>query len=134
MACCRKSVDWECCYPDPCSCCSGCTGCVCAYCTQPGSCGGDCGKGACGLCHSNYVGYAWKQSCPCGMCPGCNGVLDFQWNSQCSTYLLANRFDTQNPNSVVVSDFTKAMFTFFAPLSQGVISNMQISNDCCPCC
>lgn len=133
MTCCNTSVSWECCYPDECSCCVGCVPCACC---NGSNCSGDCagsvcGQGGCCTCDSNYWGYAWKQSCPCSLCPGCGGELYFSAN--CGTYYVTGRVDTHNEGSPTAADLTKPMFTNFAPLGQGIITGMRISDNgtCC---
>jgi hypothetical protein len=66
------------------------------------------------------------------MCPGCNGIIYFN-RDNCVVYKTAHREDTHNPNAPTVADLTKALFMEFAPLSQGVISGMRLTNDlgCC---
>ncbi len=139
MTCCNTSVSYECCYPDECSCCAGCIACACCGGSDCSSCpevpGPICGPGGCCTCDSNHWGYAWKQACPCGLCPGCGDDLYFSTN--CSggggSYYVTGRVDTHNPNASTTGDLTKAFFTNFAPLSQGIITGMRISDNatCC---
>ncbi len=132
MACCNSTVTWECCNPDVCTC----DGCCCqnTNCQQPCSdLNPTCGFGACCTCNTNSWGFAWKTSCPCSICVSCGGFLYFnQTANPCNLLWLAARVDTHNPAAASIADFTKAFFTQFAPLSQGVI-NMRVSNDatCC---
>lgn len=135
MACCVRSVSWECCYPDPCDCCAWCVPCACCNSTNcSAGCASStiCGQGACcPLCDSNDWGYAWKvQSCPCGFCPACGSNLGFNVTTgSCGTWYMGRRFDTHNENAATVADLTKALFTQFAPLGQGIIDNMRITDD-----
>jgi len=137
MACCVAPVSWECCYPDPCSCCAGCISCACC---NGSDCNGGCnstttcGKGGCCICDSSQWGFAWKESCPCGMCPGCGAWLYFVRRSSCGgTWYAAQRFDTHNPSASTIADLTKAFFMNFAPLSVGIVTDMVITDNltCC---
>jgi hypothetical protein len=78
------------------------------------------------------VGFAWKSSCPCGMCASCGAYWYF--THDCSTYYGAGKFDVGPCSSCVLMDFTKALFTQFAPLSQGIITNMRATSTGLPCC
>lgn len=140
MTCCVNSVSWECCYPDPCDCCSGCISCACCNsnnCSNPCNSSSTCGQGGCCTCDSNSWGYAWKQSCsmcPSSICPNCGDLLFFKPTGDCGTWWAGQRFDTHNEGASTPCDLTKALFTQFAPLNQGIISNMRISNDSSDCC
>lgn len=128
MACCKGSATWFCCYPDPC----GCDACCCQGndCSKPCGSSSYCGVGACCICNSGQWGFAWKYAGYCGMSPSCGSYLNF--TKDCSGYYLAKRVDT-GPSSSAMVDLTKALFLRFAPLSQGVITNMRVSTDgtCC---
>lgn len=133
MACCNGSVTWECVYPDPCSC-----GCPCC---QGNNCSGACNTPYCGLggccgygynCYSYRWAFAWKQNPPaCGFYIYCGNYVYFSVN--CSTWFMAYRCDTHQQNASSMADFTKSLFMQFAPLSQGVIYGMRVSNNmgCC---
>lgn len=134
MACCVRTVTWECCYPDPCDCCDICIPCACCNsnnCSAGCASSTICGQGACCTCNSNSWGYAWKvESCPCGFCPACGSNLGFNVTTgQCGTWFMGQRFDTHNEAAESVADLTKSLFMEFAPLSQGKITNMRITND-----
>jgi hypothetical protein len=133
MACCVSSVTWECCNPDPCNCDTCC--CQDVNCQQQcNDLNSTCGFGACCTCDTNNWGFAWKTACPCGICPGCGVFLYFNLQSQSCTSLWASpRVDTHKADAASIADFTKPFFMQFAPLSQGVISGMRVSDDgtCC---
>ncbi len=134
MACCLVTVDWECIYPDDCSCCSGCIPCACcnsSNCSAGCQSTSTCGQGGCCIGNASSWGYAWKQeSCPCGYCPNCGINLGFNVDgASCGTWYQGQRFDTQNELSGPVADLTESLFMQFAPLGQGLITNMRISND-----
>lgn len=112
MACCKGQATWFCTYPD-----SG------------------CGHGACGTCNSSSWQFAWPSPlgcAPCGTSLGCGTTRDFTNN--CSVWNSGARCDTGPACSTGhMVDFTKSLFMEFAPLSQGVISNMRAASAavCC---
>lgn len=128
MTCCKGNATWFCCYPDEC----GCDACCC----QGNNCSANChsssycGVGACCTCNSGNWGFAWKYSGYCGMSPSCG--TNYYFTTTCGPYFVAPRVDT-GPSSSAIVDLTKALFLQFAPLSQGVITNMSVSNNatCC---
>jgi hypothetical protein len=56
-----------------------------------------------------------------------------EFTKECTFYSMAERKDTGPCGSCVAFDLTKPLFMQFAPLSQGVISNMRATNNtsCC---
>jgi hypothetical protein len=137
VSCCKGSVSWECCYPDTCSCCAGCVSCSCcngSNCQNGCASSSTCGKGGCCTCNSGSWGFAWKQSpnCACSWCMSCGSTPWFSAN--CSTWLQAARVDTHNAGSGTMADLTKSLFMQFAPLSQGIISNMRVVSSAGLCC
>lgn len=129
MACCHGSASWFCCYPDPC----GCDNCCC----QGNNCSAECdssnycGVGACCTCNSGHWGFAWKYAGYCGMSPSCGTYFEFTKN--CTIYFGAPRVDT-GPSSSYMVDLTKSLFMQFAPLSQGVITDMVVAETFSECC
>lgn len=126
------AAGWFCCYPDAC----GCDACCCrgSNC-QAGCTSNKCGRGACCACNSSSWGYAWKNHCsgccnanlypdiPCGATAGLSkdgGVTIYR----------APRVDT-GPGTCRMIDLTKAMFSQFAPLSQGIITGFTAIYPCC---
>ncbi len=128
MSCCKGSATWFCCYNDPC----GCDNCCCQgnNCSTPCGNSSYCGVGACCTCHSYEWGFAWKYAGYCGMSPSCGTV--YMFSKDCNIYYTAARVDT-GPSSSATVDLTKSLFLKFAPLSQGVITNMVVTNNC-GCC
>lgn len=134
MACCKGTATWFCCYPDAC----GCDNCCCSGSNCANGCNatGTCGKGACCTCNSGSQGYAWYNggSLSCGISISC-GSTAWSFSNNCSTYFTSiPRVDTgPAPSTGHMVDFTKQAFTYWAPLSQGTISNMRITDNvgCC---
>lgn len=133
MACCKGSASWFCCYPDSC----GCDGCCC----QGGNCSGGCsssstcGQGACCTCDSNQWGFAWWNggAYTCGITKNCNDYMHF--TKDCYLVYIGWRRDTGPAQGLGrMVDFTKALFTQFAPLSQGIITNMKALTGSSSCC
>lgn len=124
MTCCTDvSFTWECCYPDPC----GCDTCCCQGSDCQASCNGStCGGGGCCDCNSGGSGFAWKSASPC-FCASCDSVAYFSADGVVWYY--AYRVDTHNPSASSIADLTKYVFSYMAPLSQGVISTGRVSND-----
>jgi hypothetical protein len=61
---------------------------------------------------------------------GCGGNLGFNVaGASCNTWYIAPRVDTHNEGAASAADLTKPLFMQFAPLSQGFIQDMRISND-----
>lgn len=130
MAKCTGTVGYFCCCGDTCSCDNGCcTNCDCSCACNNANCA-VAGKspGACCTCRTNDFGFAW----PCFPCcvgsgnslnPTCGNYLTFYRN--CSFQATAVRVDTGPALSLHrMADFTKPLFMEFAPLSQGIITNM----------
>jgi hypothetical protein len=118
-------ASWFCCYPDPC----GCDGCCCQGSNCSTACGNSsyCGVGGCCTCRSGSYGFAWKTGCSwcCNYSAykavycGNSGTFSYGGRSRTGT-----RVDT-GPSTCVMVDFTKALFSQFASLSTGIISNVQ---------
>lgn len=151
MACCKGTASWFCCYPDSCGCdCGGCqdpsscSNCICFpnadsqgnVCNESPVCPAGCGhtptvmtKAACCSCNSGQWGYAWPGCGACGFCPSCGDQLGF--STDCNLYRYPTRVDT-GPSSGYMTDFTKALFMTWAPLSQGILTNVRATdNDTC---
>jgi hypothetical protein len=134
MSCCKGIATWFCCYPDAC----GCDGCCCAGSNCSGGCSSSskCGQGACCTCNSGSLGYAWDNggSRSCGISINCGSKA---WNltNDCVSYAggVPKVDSGPAPSTGHMIDFTKALFTTYAPLSQGTIPNMRIVNNlgCC---
>lgn len=129
MGCCSGYASWYSCYPSPC----GSDGCCC----QPDcnhACNAaiypTCGPGACCTCNDNNWGYAIANgtSAVCGMSENCG---DYQYfTSDLLNWYGAPRVDTNGTPSRM-SDFTKAFFSFWAPLSQGLVYLDMMDNNPC---
>ena len=124
------------------------------------SCDG--GGGACGDCNDNNWGFAWAAhggasvpacdccgsgcicnnngctdlTCACSMgAITCGDGLFFSWgSSRCYTYFEGLRVDS-GPDCYLdrVADFSPALFMKFAPLSQGVLTDVVVTTNggCC---
>ncbi len=136
MTCCNRSVSWECVYPDLCGC-DNYPDCICCQGSDcQAACGSSayCGVGGCCSCNSSNWAFAWKScgSSACGWCIGCN-VYEY-FSSDCTSgWFMAYRCDTHGAGYSTMADLTKALFLQFAPLSQGIINGMRISDNlsCC---
>ncbi len=133
MACCTGKATWFCCYPDPCGCDGGCC--------QGNNCSAGCssssymGVGACCTCNSNQWGFAWNNggALTCGITKNCGDYMHF--SNDCYLFYIGYRRDTGPAAGLgIMVDFTKALFTQFAPLSQGVINGMKAESGTPPCC
>ena len=128
MTCCNGSATWECVYPDPCSC--GCPCCQGSNCSAQCNSTNICGVGGCCTCSSGSWMFAWKINPPaCNWTINCGGHVWF--SNDCNNWYGADRCDTHQQSASSIADLTKALFLQFAPLSQGVISNMRVSNTGC---
>ncbi len=124
------NATWFCCYPDPCGCDSGCcqgSNCNYAGCDQPQQ-----STAACCTCNSNSFGIAWKTNCP--TCCNANNYVDIAcgtwidiWLSPDGSSQLGVQRVDQGPNTCAMIDYTKALFSYFAPLTQGVIYNVTVT-------
>jgi hypothetical protein len=136
--CCSGTVSWFCCYPQTCTTCHN-LGDTC--CCQGSNCSGGCssssycGVGGCCTCNSNNWGFAWENSGnpTCGITFNCGDAAYFGVNS--GTLYSAVRYDTgPAPGLNRMADLTPALFTKFAPLSQGLISGMRVLKGACAWC
>jgi len=128
-------ASWFCCYPDSC----GCDACCCQGSNCSGGCSSSsqCGVGACCTCNSGNWGYAWKNNCtgccnaslygflPCGATAWIGNPAGTVWNQ-------AAHVDT-GPSTCVMVDMTSSLFVQYAPLSQGIVSNVIFCTDAPAC-
>jgi hypothetical protein len=131
MACCKGTATYFHCYPDPCGSPGGCC-CQGNNCSAGCSSSSLCGVGACCTCNSGNWGYAYNPTKFC-FTPSCGDYSYFTNAANCSTYYMARRVDTLPSGSAIV-DLTPALFTQFAPLSDGIIPNMRVLNNTNECC
>lgn len=128
--CIKGTVSWECLYPTHCSCSACC--CQGSNCQTQCTSGTRCTQGGCcnGGRDYNYD-FAMHSGNSLGI--ACGDSAEFADNN-CSIYTVGSkRVDTIPPGTTTVASLSRSFFMNFAPLSQGIITNMLVTTNagCC---